>query len=257
MKILVAILSAFCVGFVQVSELQTNKNATLDSTQSALLEIKEQEHSLTTSKLMPCLGFCNLKANITFLQFLQYFGDDEARDANGYALSNNFFQSILRDNPYYTDFYIFMTGSVSLRAAMPDKSVDLMNLGLTSLADQHLEDSFYIWRYKAVDELLFLGDTEAAKSSFRMAADWAHESSLPESDLIASTSQQTADFLEQNPDSKSAQVSAWSSVLSTAIDDETRKRAISSIQALGGEIVINSDGSVTVRYARVEQDAES
>ncbi|MEO0885895.1 MAG: hypothetical protein AAFY54_08135 [Cyanobacteria bacterium J06648_10] len=256
MKNLVAVLSALFVGFMQISDFRTNENTSLTPTRIRL-EIKEQENNLAVNKSLPCLGFCNTKANAMFLQFLQYFGDDEAREVSGYALSNNFFQSILRDDPYYTDFYVFMTSSVSLRAAMPEESVELMNLGLASLADERPEDSFYVWRYKAIDELLFLGDAEAAKSSFEMAAAWAKQSSLPESDLIASTSQQTANFLEQNPDSKSAQVSAWSSVLSSAIDDETRKRAINGIHALGGQIIVNNDGSITVRYARTEQDAES
>jgi len=240
---------------MQLSKLQTSENANVQTAETTLETV--QKKNLAIRKQLPCFGFCSIRADITFLQFLQYFGDDEARESNGYALSNDFFQSILQDDPYHTDFYVFMTGSVSLRAAMPEKSVELMNLGLLSLADKRLVDRFYVWRYKAVDELLFLGDVEAAKKSFEMAAVWASQSSLPESSVIASTSQQTADFLEQNPDSKSAQISAWGSVLSTAIDDETRRRAVNSIQSIGGEIVVNEDGSITIKYAQVEKETES
>ena len=73
---------------------------------------------------------------------------------------------------------------------------------------------------------------------------------------MASISQQTADFLEKNPDSKAAQIGAWSSILTTAVDDETRRRAIKSIQALGGEVSISENGSVSVKYSQEEQNTE-
>ena len=206
MKSLVTVLSVFYIGIIQLSELPTSKSPDMYEKETTSISTEEQKRTLAVRRLLPCLGFRGMKANITFLQFLQYFGDDKARDADGYTLSDDFFQSILRDDPYYRNFYVFMTGSVSLRAAMPEKSVELINLGLESLTDGYPEDSFYIWRYKAVDELLFLGDVEAARLSFEMAANLAKQSSLPESDLIATTSQQTADFLKQNPDSKSAQI---------------------------------------------------
>ena len=38
-------------------------------------------------KNLPSFGFDNLIADWTFLKFLQYFGDDEARDVTGYDLA--------------------------------------------------------------------------------------------------------------------------------------------------------------------------
>ena len=179
------------------------------------------------------------------------------RKKSGYGLSAYFFNDIIANDPYYKDFYVFLTNSVSVSAAQPKKSVELMNIGLSSLSPRRPDGSYYIWRYKAVEELLFLGDSEAAKRSFETAAAWARKSSLPESDTIASVSQQTADFLAQNPDSKAAQIGAWSSILTTALDNETRSRAIASIQALGGEVVINKNGVVTIKYAQAQQNSES
>ncbi|MEO0644767.1 MAG: hypothetical protein AAFZ17_01225 [Cyanobacteria bacterium J06650_10] len=171
-------------------------------------------------------------------------------------MSSRFFESIIQNDPYYQEFYVFLTNSVSLYAAQPERSAELMDKGLAALAKNRLDDSFYVWRYKGVDELLFLDDAESAKHSFEKAAQWAGESSLPESELMASISQQTADFIAQNPDSKDAQIGAWSSVLTTAVDDETRGRAIESIQELGGEVFIKENGGVTVRYSQEEQNTD-
>ncbi|MEL6490638.1 MAG: hypothetical protein AAFQ95_11800 [Cyanobacteria bacterium J06621_3] len=232
-----------------------NENENI-ANENALAETDKFRKKLNLRKLLPRVGFNNIHANLTFINFLQYFGNDELRNQNGYDLSPEFFESIITNDPYYIDFYVFLTNSVSLNAARPEQSADLLNKGLASLEENRLDDSFYVWRYKGVDELLFLNDARSAKYSFRKAAEWASESSLPESDFIASISQQTADFIEQNPNSKAAQIGAWSSVLTTAIDHETRGRAIQGIQALGGEVVIDENGGVTVKYAQGEQNTE-
>jgi hypothetical protein len=232
-----------CVGLFQLSLLaNVAKGGTSSTGQSAPVIAQKYKDSLALTSRLPTFGFDNARANVTFLSFLQYFGDDPMRKENGYGLSPDFFEAIIADNPYYKEFYVFLTNSVSLNAAQPEKTVALINEGLLSLSPEKSEDSFYVWRYKGVEELLFLGD------SFEVAAVWAHESNLPESDTIAAISQQTAEFLEQNPDSKAAQIGAWSSILTTAFDDETRKRAIGSIRKLGGDIIISENGEITVKY---------
>jgi hypothetical protein len=43
------------------------------------------------------------------------------------------------------------------------------------------------------------------------------------------------------------QIGAWAMVLSNNSDSRTVKRALTAIQALGGESITNPDGSATVR----------
>ena len=107
-----------------------------------------------------------------------------------------------------------------------------MAMGLERIDPGLVSDSFYIWRYKGVDELLFLGDGESARQSFENAASWARHSNRADSDLIGRVSQQTADFLKQNPDSRYAQIAAWQSVLATSANEDIRKRAAQKIQDL-------------------------
>jgi hypothetical protein len=140
-----------------------------------------------------------------------------------------------------------MSGSVSNFAAQPEASVEMFSQGLAQMTPTFPKDSFYLWRYKGVDQLLFLGDGVAAQRSFQTSADWARQSSHPDAALIAESSQQTADFLANNPDSRLAQINAWLSVLGNAFDDTTRQRTIERIEALGGRIIPNADGGFSVQ----------
>jgi hypothetical protein len=122
-----------------------------------------------------------------------------------------------------------------------------MGKGLKLLSPQDPPKSYYVWRYKATDELLFLGDAQAARQSFEKAADWASTYPDEESQTVAAISRQTAQFLARNPVSKSAQVTAWSMVLTSAPDDRTRQLAINRIEALGGKVVITPEGAVRLQ----------
>jgi hypothetical protein len=212
----------------------------------------EQQNQATAAALslaqkLPTLGYDNLMADWFFLRFLQYFGDDEARAATGYELSPEFFKVIIPRDPYYRPFYLFLSGSTSNFAAQPDQSIALIGLGLQRLTPAFPPDGFYIWRYRGVDELLYLGDGEAAQKSYQTSADWARQSSHPDAPFIAENSQRTADFLANNPLSKQAQVNAWASVLGNAFDDATRQEAIDRIRALGGDVIIEN-GAIRVRF---------
>ena len=43
-------------------------------------QIQLAEVALKTQKLIPTFGFNNLRADLTYLQFVQYFGDQPARE---------------------------------------------------------------------------------------------------------------------------------------------------------------------------------
>ncbi|PSN15470.1 hypothetical protein C7293_07165 [filamentous cyanobacterium CCT1] len=204
--------------------------------------------TLALAQKMPTFGFDNVVADWFFLRFLQYFGDDVARAETGYSLSPEFFRVIIPNDPYYRMFYLFLSGSTSNFAAKPEQSVALIAQGLERLSPTLPEDGFYIWRYRGVDELLYLGDAEAAQKSYRIAADWARQSSHPDAPYIAENSQRTADFLARNPLSKQAQVNAWASVLGSAFDDATRQRAIDRIEELGGSVLINEAGEISIQF---------
>jgi hypothetical protein len=206
-------------------------------------EINTEKVRLRLLKKIPTFGYDNLIANWIYLNFLQYFGDDENRDRTGYGLSPQYFEIILKRDPRFVNAYLALSTSGSMYAGMPEKSVKIMNKGLESLNPWVPKNSYYVWRYKGVDELLFLGDSEAASKSFRNASEWASEHSDEQSKLAASISGKTAEFLQNNPDSKNAQISAWGMVLSNGADKKTSQRAVRAIEALGGRVISTPQGN--------------
>lgn len=232
--------------------LQQQRLANLQDNSVTDQSLEQQDQAtaatLALAQKMPTFGFDNLVADWFFLRFLQYFGDDEARAKTGYDLSPEFFRVVIPKDPYYRMFYLFLSGSTSNFAAQPEQSVAITAQGLERLTPTLPPDGFYIWRYRGVDELLYLGDGKAAQRSFQTAADWGRQSPEVDAAIIAENSQRTADFLANNPLSKQAQVNAWASVLANAFDDATRQKAIDRINALGGSVMISETGEMRLQF---------
>lgn len=237
------------VGTLQTARLNelTQGNPDPDPTQAAAAS-DAQALALDVLKTTPTLGFDNLMADWVFLRYLQYFGNRAERRLVGYQLTPDFFELIVRTKPRFTETYPFLSFATSVYAGRPDRSVELLAEGLESMTPTAPADSFFVWRHKGIDELLFLGDGDAARQSYATAAEWAAQSNHPDAEAIGESSAQTADFLANNPNSRAAQISAWAQVLARARDDETRQLAIVRIEALGGEIVVSEGGRATVRY---------
>ncbi|NEP10613.1 MAG: hypothetical protein F6K14_10445 [Symploca sp. SIO2C1] len=245
---LVVILGILIIGWLQTPQLNQLKNLDNNFSPEALQqEIESEELRLNLLEKTPAFGFDNLLADWVFLDFLEYFGDEPAREVTGYRLSPEYFEVILDNDPRFLEAYLFLSTSSTSYAGLPEKSVALMEKGLKLLSPQVPAKSYYIWRYKGVDELLFLGNAQAARQSFEKAAEWASTYSDEESKQVASLSRQTAEFLAKNPDSKSAQVSAWTMVLNNALDDRTRAIAIERIEALGGKVIVTPEGAVQIK----------
>jgi hypothetical protein len=245
---LTLVLGVAIIAWLQLPQLHSFEA----KTQTATVEQIQQETELERVRLSllqqtPSFGFDNLIADWTFLNFLQYFGDQPARNKTDYRLSPEFFEVILKRDPYFLQAYTFLSTSTSLYAGLPERSTRLMQTALQSLKPDVPPDSYYAWRQLAIDQLLFLGDATAARQSFQTAAIWAAQSTAPGSREIADFSRQTADFLATNPNSKIAQVAAWAMILTNAPDNRTRQTAIQKIEGLGGTVTRNSNGTFAVR----------
>ncbi|MEH2162555.1 MAG: hypothetical protein V7K38_16300 [Nostoc sp.] len=231
------------IALIQFPQLQklidSKKSASLETLKK---EIKSEKIRLNLLKKTPSFGYDNFIADLIYLNFSQYFGDDEVRDKTGYSLSPEYFEVILERDPRFLAAYRSLSISTSLYAAMPERAIALSEKGLKSLSPFVPEKSYYVWRYKGTDELLFLGNAHAAQKSFATAANWASNFSDAESQLVAYTSQKTSEFLSRNPNSKYAQISTWSMVLNNQVDERTRKRAIREIETLGGKVITTPEG---------------
>ena len=143
--------------------------------------------------------------------------------------------------------------ATSIFAGQPQKTVALIEQGLKSISPKTSPLSYYLWIYKGVDEMLFLGDTKAAKQSYEMAAKWAETYKDPISQERAANARQTVQFLAKDPKSKVARIGAWTMVLSSAPDQKTQQRAISQIKALGGEVIITPEGRLSVKVLKEDK----
>jgi hypothetical protein len=244
----IAILCVGAIGMLQIAQLNRLINREKAISLETLRQgINSEELHLNLIKKTPTVGFDNLLADWIFLNFLQYFGDDKARDMTGYSLSPKYFDIIVDRDPRFLGTYIGLSTSISMYAGMPEKSVALMEKALKSMSPQSPPKSYYVWRYKGIDELLFLGNAQAARQSFEKAAEWASTYSDEESKYVAALSRKTAEFLSRNPKSKFAQVNTWAMVLTTTTDTRARKIAISRIEALGGKVIVTPEGAVKIR----------
>lgn len=238
-------LCSLAIVSIQLPKLNWLKTESSErSPQQRQQEVAQEALELKLLQVLPNFGFDNLIANWSFIKFLIYFGDEPARAQTGYDVSPEYFKIALTEDPRFIAAYFGLSASVSLYSGQPDISVDLMRKGLEQLSSQDPPRGYYAWRYMGVDQLLFLGEGEAARDSFAKAAEWASEYSDPESESIVALSTSMAEFLAENPSSKWAQFQAWASVLFNATDEKTRQRAIESMEEIGGRVILDSEGRI-------------
>ncbi|MBS0016029.1 MAG: hypothetical protein KFF72_06635, partial [Arthrospira sp. SH-MAG29] len=207
-------------------------------------EAEREEQRLAANleilKNLPSLGFDNLLANWVFLNFLQYFGDLEARNLTGFQLNANFFDVISRLDPRWIDMYLFLSTSVGYYQAKPELSVELMGRGTRALSPE-FPGAWRLWRLKSLDELLLLGDIPAAVESLETASEWAQASGYEQA---ANLFRDAANTLRDNPDSVPIRINAWLTVYSQTTDTLVRERALTELEALGVEIQEGEDGEL-------------
>ncbi len=228
MVVLAGTVAALQVPRLQARTTEQPLDAAVEATREAMISAQ-----LRLRAQVPTLGFDNLLAGWTFLEFVQYFGDSEARSLTGYDILPDFFEVIVRRDPYFTFSYLFLSSSITLYAGKPEDTVRLLDQGIARLSPTFPPNSFQVVRLKAIDELLFLGRPADARISFLKTAEWAEQSPLPDADRSANSARQTAEFLAANRDPRPAQVNAWLLVLTTAINEDVQALALNRIEALG------------------------
>lgn len=247
LALMIAIGSAGFVTHLQWTNLVSQDDSQILDPSEYLRQEKQIQTNIALLGKLPSLGFDNLVASWAFLDFVQYFGDDNARSATGYSVTPKFFEVVVARDPNFLDMYPFLSSTVTLFSGNPVKSIELLDSGLQSIPDQLKSQAYFLWQAKATDELLFLGQPEAAQQSYLKAAEWASLSPDEDKQAIATRSRQTAAFLAENPDSRSAQVASWFNILNSAVDERTQNLAVSQIQKLGGNVEV-IDGNFSVSF---------
>jgi hypothetical protein len=207
--------------------------------------IAQEQVRLQLLKQTPSFGFDNLLADWVFLNFLQYYGDEAARKKTSYGLSPAYFDIITSRDPRFTQAYLFLSGSVSHQLGKPELAISMMQRGTAALSPQIDGSAFQVWRLKALDQLLLLGDIPGAINSFEQAADWTRGTEYASVEPVLRS---TADFLRTDPNSVPVRVAAWASVYEQAValgDRQTEARAKQEILAMGGRF-LEKNGNVII-----------
>ena len=231
--------------FLQLQTLNEPTNSLTD--RDYIQQENQQKTKASWQKNIPSFGFGNLISDFAYLQFLQYFGDAEARDITGYSVVTDYFETIVKHDPHFVQSYFMMSPANSLFAARPEKTIELIDRGLQVITPQHPGYPFYLWTYKANDEVLFLGDLKAAKHSYEKAAEWARAREDDLGNEVAQNFERTADFLASNPDPTESQIAAWMTALSSIKDRKTQNYILDKLKELGAEITIDPNGKVKVK----------
>ncbi len=235
------IIGAALAGVVWMQRSQLNRSS-LWTTNPQQAE-RQEALRLNLLQKTPTFGFDNMISNWAFLNFLQYSGDDEARDKTGYSLSPQYFDLITRRDPRFVDIYLFLSGTLSYQLGKPQLSVEYLRRGTDALSPQIHPRSYTLWQYQALDQLLLLGDIPGAIYSSEQAAQWA--AAAPGYETIAPNFQRTANFLKTEPDSKLIRFQSWGTVFDQAQrtgDRKTQERAKQEILAIGGVERMTPDG---------------
>lgn len=207
--------------------------------------------NINALKNMPGFGFNNLIADWSWLQFLNYFGDGTVRRQIGYSLNPDFLESIVNHDPRFVRAYFLLAPATSIFAGEAERSVRAMNQGLKSITPDLSSEGFYLWVYKGVDEMMFLGDTEVARESYLTASAWAEQSNHPNAKIAVKNTKETAQSIKDRKDKKDGnlvgRIGAWTQVLNSAPDTETQDKALNKIKELGGEVIISPNGNVKIR----------
>ncbi|MDY6782970.1 MAG: hypothetical protein SW833_10550 [Cyanobacteriota bacterium] len=242
------LLGGILVVGLQIPQLNALKRQGTDiSPETYKQEVRQLKTHLAFLQNLPAFGFDNLLADWVLLQYFQYFGDDEARAVTGYELVPDYFDIILDRDPRFLQAYYFLATGGPLYAAQPEETNTIMERGLQFVTPQVPRKSYYILRHKAINELLFLPDSQQqAQQTFEKSAEWAETYNDEESQSVARASRMTAQFLANNPESTTAKVSAWAMVLQTVPDERTQNIAIGQIEALGGQVRRSSQGTFQV-----------
>ena len=209
--------------------------------QAAQQEAQQEALRLRMLKNLPSFGFDNLIADWTFIKFLQYFGDNEARDVTGYNLGQDYFDIVTQRDPRWADIYVFLSTAISFYQGKPETAVNLIERGTRALSPQIHPQAWIVWRTKGLDELLLLGDIPDSIRSHEMAADWVQGS--PEGQKLAPIFRATAEYLRRDPDSVPVRFTAWSMVYAQATDKLVRQRAKQALVKLGAQVQKDKDGN--------------
>ena len=241
-------ISLASISLLQLTQIEKQKTSEVD------LSENKTRLFLALQNNVPQFGFSNLKADLIYLEFIQYYGDTSIRQQTGYQLTPSFFELIVDNDPYFLDAFFLLSTANSLHAGQPMTTVKLLTKIGSKISPHISPKSPFIWSYKGIDEMLFLDQIQSAQKSFETAASWALETDNPAKDFIFQKNKATSAFLATNPDPTNIKIAAWQSILERTKTVKTRKFIINQIISLGGKVIHTPENGDRVYFPSKNDD---
>ena len=223
------------LGIVILQGQEYKKLVKADTREDYLNQEKEQARFIGLQQQNSSLGFDNLAADLSYLNFVQYFGDRDARETIGYSLVPDYFEVINKIDPRFTNAHLTLSIANSMYAGDPGTSISLMEKAL-NIVEPESKDAALLWTSKGLDELLFFGDKDAAIKSYKTATKWAEiEQAIRPDGLTIKDLEQALENTGEI-ELKETQIRAWSSVLVYIKDKQRSREIINKINVLKAEV---------------------
>lgn len=156
MPFVTAFALALPVLWMQSLRISPTANVQSDASEIALLRFAVNA---------PKLGFHNLASDLLWLRFVQYMGDVEARQQNGYRLANQFLQEITDIDPHFEKAYLMANLALANKNGRIDQAEQLLEKGA-----KHNFKSYQIWQYRGFLHFMYTGDYAQAAECFQQNA---------------------------------------------------------------------------------------
>lgn len=197
------------------------------------------------------MGFDKLIADCYWLSFIVYYGDNEARELDRYALADRYLDLITSLDPQFVQSYWFVAFCVGNDQKNPQRAAELLDKGIAAN-----QDNWYLPFIAGFNQFMFAKNELGAAKYYRQASkypgapDWLERQAKILEAKIPSTIKEINTWndvyqsvyeegLRQR--AKEKLIGLWMSVYSRSPSEEIRKRARAELSELGVDLSVFGD----------------
>jgi hypothetical protein len=230
-------------------------NTQLRSANPAQADLQRRQTIRTTTTLGH-FGLTNLAADLLWLDFIQYFGNQSERFSQGYGLGADYLEAITSLDPQFIQPYTYAIMVYAWKLGQPEAGIAFLEKGTAHVNPATEPQAYRLWYHIALMQSLWVGNFDAAQIAFNHTADWLEVTPAEQRKslgiaLAPNTVRSWGESFKTNPGSAQLRYDIWLQVYHGTTDPEGRKFALEQIAKLGG-IQRNPDG--TFQFVRPSAD---
>lgn len=189
------------------------------------------------------LGYDQILADIYWLSFIQYFGDNEARNSDHYAKCYDYLNLVSALDPHFVQAYWFALFAVGTEQKRPDLASKIISRGLAAN-----QDNWYLPYIAGVNEFINSRNDKEAAKYYKMAAKFpgsppwlARQAQILDTNLprLVKEIRTWNTVYQSNPDglvraaARDKLIGLWRYVYRHTPDDRFRREVVKQLEKLG------------------------